>query len=375
MKRFIFALFLLFFSFEVSAEELRGVWLRPPSNVEEIPIIMKDLEEAGFNAAFVETFYHGFTVSASSPIPTRPEFEGKDVLQMFIDEGKKRGIGIHAWVEVFYWEVQTEKYPQFPKTPLFDGHPDWVSKLKGGRETWESEPAHRFANPAHPEVRSLLLDYFKNMLENYDLAGINLDYIRYCSWTEDAGYDDFTVNKFKKEMGFDPSDLVPDDSEQWKTWCEWREKQVTEFVEQVHKMKEETKPEVLLSAAVFSGYYRERFKSHFVFQDWGDWGKRNLIDGLTPMAYGQTVQGITSEIKEAMDIFSSTELGKKVKMYPGLAISRDLKDGYSSEDHPPMKDQIEGVRELGVSGNVIFCYEWIKGSKEGLEAFKEIYQK
>ena len=105
-------------------EEIRGIWLRPPDDPACIPRILNEIAESGFNNVFVETFYHGFTISASSPIPIRPEFSGQDILQRFIDEGHQRNLKIHAWLEAYYWEVDTEKYPQYPQSPLLHKNPD-----------------------------------------------------------------------------------------------------------------------------------------------------------------------------------------------------------------------------------------------------------
>lgn len=348
-----------------TAQEFRGVWLRPPDDPAEIPVMLDQIAEAGFNAVLVETFYHGFTISATSPIPTRPQFEGLDILQMFIDEGHKRNLEIHAWVEVFYWEVDTEKYPQFPRSPLLVENPEWISLLRGGRETWEAEDAHRFANPAHPEVRTLLLDYFQDLLERYPLDGLNLDYIRYTTG-EDAGYDDFTIEKFKAEKGWDPSTITPNQTAQWKEWVEWRENQVTEFVQMVRDMQQKTKPEAHLSAAIFSGYYQSRYQDHFIFQDWGNWAQHQLIDSIMPMAYGSTLASIRREIAEVQE-----RIPAEVLLYPGLAIAKREADGYGGPDRPLINEQIALIRSMNLPGHVIFCYDWIIDSDEGFETFQE----
>jgi len=369
VKRMLYGLFVWTLTFAVIpayAEEFRGVWLRPPADTSEIPAMLDGIAEAGFNAVLVETFYHGFTISATSPVPTRPEYAGQDVLQQFIEEGHRRGLEVHAWVEVFYWEVNIEQYPQFPRTPLFEGHPDWVLKLKGGRETWESEPAHRFANPAHPEVRAFLLQYFEDLLRRYELDGLNLDYIRYSGGAEDAGYDAFTIQKFQAEQGFDPSEIAQADAERWKLWVEWREGQVTDLVRQVRHMHQNTRPGAMLSAAIFPGYYRTRYKGHFIFQDWATWAEEDLVDSLMPMAYGGTLVAVRREIVEVQN-----HCPPSTPILPGLAIERRKKDEFSGEGHPPIADQIALVRSAALPGHVTFCYDWILDSEEGLKAYRD----
>ncbi len=94
-------------------------WLRPVANLTSATLQLDNIQKAGFDAIYLETFYHGFTIYPSRLVPIRPEMKGTDYLKFYIDEGRKRGIAIHPWIEVFYWEVDTTKYPQYPRTPLF----------------------------------------------------------------------------------------------------------------------------------------------------------------------------------------------------------------------------------------------------------------
>jgi uncharacterized lipoprotein YddW (UPF0748 family) len=353
-------------SYAGESTEARGVWLRPPADLSTVPAMLDTITSAGFNMIFVETFYHGFTIYPNSIVPTRPEYDNADVLRMFVKEGHKRGLQVHPWVEVFYWEVDTEKYPNFPRTPLFDQHPDWRLLLRDGKHTGWSENAHIFANPAHPEVQKFLINYFKELITRYDVDGLNLDYIRYPAGALDAGYDDFSRKKFRSETGIDP--LTIDAAKQpdaWKKWVEWRENQVTGFVKQVALMVRETRPQILLSADVFGGYYNNRYKD-FHFQDWAEWTKENLLDAILPMAYAPTLDSIRSEIQQVRD-----KSGAAVMLIPALAIATKNKDVYSAASHPPIAQQIALVRTLPTAGESIFCYQWILDSKEGFMAFRK----
>ena len=98
---------IVFFSSIFSASgqtvvEARGLWLRPPKDISAIPEMLDQIQRAGFNLVFVETFYHGFTLYPNAIVPPRPEYGKTDVLQIFLTEGHKRNLQIHAWVEVFY---------------------------------------------------------------------------------------------------------------------------------------------------------------------------------------------------------------------------------------------------------------------------------
>jgi uncharacterized lipoprotein YddW (UPF0748 family) len=352
--------------------EARGVWLRPPQDTATIPEMLERIQKAGFNMVFVETFYHGFTLYPNSIVPPRPEYGETDVLRIFLSEGHKRNLQIHAWVEVFYWQVDTEKYPNLPRTPLFDSHPDWLLRLRTGKLTSESESAHIFANPAHPEVQQFLLNYFKELLSRYDIDGLNLDYIRYSSGKEDAGYDAYSRREFKTFAGVDPIDIDQQTSPAlWLKWVEWRENQVTGFVEKVSHLVRSVKPSVWLSTAVFPGYYGRRPNDPHL-QDWATWAKKGLIDMVMPMAYAPTLDKIEGDILEVKDrIQKPGASGQKVYLVPALAIAKKAADAYGGPTHPPIAEQIALVRKLSTSGNAVFCYDWILDSEEGFKAFRK----
>ncbi len=354
-----------------TAVEARALWLRPPGDVSAIPEMLDQIQRAGFNLVLVETFYHGFTLYPNAIVPPRPKYGKTDVLQIFLTEGHKRNLQIHAWVEVFYWQVDTAKYPDLPRSPLFDLHPDWLLLLRSGKPTSDSEPAHLFANPAHPGVQQFMLNYFKDLLVRYDIDGLHLDYIRYSSGKEDAGYDAYSRKQFEALSDVDPIDIDRQTSPAlWMQWVEWRENQVTEFVEKVSDLVRSTKPSVWLSAAVFGSYYKNRPNDPHL-QDWATWAKNGLVDMLMPMAYAPTLAQIEADIIDVQNrIQAPKSLGSCVRLVPGLAVAKRTADFYGGSGHPPISQQIELVRRLHTSGHAIFCYGWILDSVEGFGVFR-----
>lgn len=344
----------------------RGVWLRPEASISSVTIQLDNIKKAGFNAVYVETFYHGFTIFPSEHIPIRPEMKGRDYLKFYVEEGHKRGLEIHPWIEVFYWEVNTKDYPQFPKTPLFEQHPEWRALLRSGETTDKEEKAHIFANPAHPGVQQLLLKYFEELLTKYEVDGLNLDYIRYPHGFKDAGYDEYTRAEYKKISGIDPKeiDMNPDDAE-WRRWVQWRENVITDFVAKVKDVRNRTRKNVVLSAAVFPASDENRYRST-KFQDWRRMVQMQLLDVIAPMAY----QPKLADIEKSLVAVINEMKGKKIELMPALAIQKRNVDEYSGEGHPPVYQQEQLIRKLGLPGFSIFCYDWMMDSKEGLELFE-----
>lgn len=341
----------------------KGVWLRPFNTEAAVKEQLDNIKKAGFDAVFVETFYHGFTLYNSEYVPQRPEFNGVDFMKLYVDGCHQRGMQFHAWIEVFYWEVDTVKYPQFPKTPLFEKHPDWETKLKDGSRTGNTETAHFFAEPAHPEVRAFLANYIKEMITKYDVDGVNLDYIRY-PFGKASGYSDYTRKAYKEISGIDPMDIPEDaNNEQWKKWVEYREDMVNKTVEEIKKARDESGKKVVLSAAIFGPYKQQRYKENKC-QNWMKMISEGLIDVVIPMAYSIELSDIEKDIMNVKEDVDKTK--HKVELMPVLAIQKKSEDEYSGKGHPRISSQYQIIKKLGLPGFSVFCYDWMMDSEEGL---------
>ncbi len=354
---------------ETDAAGFRGIWLRPVANLTSVTLQLDNIQKAGFNAIYVETFYHGFTIYPSEVVPIRPEMKGTDYLKFYLDEGHKRGLQVHPWIEVFYWEVDTARYPQYPKTPLFQEHPEWRAILRDGKTTEGAESAHIFANPANPEVRRFLVSYIEELLHEYAVDGLNLDYIRYPDGQPDAGYDNHTRADYKKLTGKDPTSIPVDpDNADWRRWVEYREEQVLRMVREIKGMKDRVRKDAVLSAAIFPGAEADRYRN-FKFQNWRAMVKEGLLDAIVPMCYAISLPGIEGEIGRTREAIPS---GSPVRLFPVLAVQRRAQDVYAGKGHPPMARQAALIQRLGLPGFSVFCYDWMMDSNEGLNLLKGV---
>lgn len=355
---------------KIGKTELRGLWIRLPEDTREIPLILDKIQKSGFNAIFVETLYHGHVIFPGSNFPIRPEYDGKDVLKLVVDEAHERGIAVHCWTEVFYLQVDTVKYPKFPKSPLFEQHPDWLLLTKKGETSDVAENAHIFADPANPSVQAYLLEFYRDLASRYNIDGINIDYIRYSAGQPDTGYTEFARKSFLNEAGVDPIHIEPAaDNEMWMKWVKWRENRITNFVSQLAETVRKENPRLIFSAAVFANYYKERGKST-IYQDWETWLARNYLDVIIPMAYASSPSGIKAEVDEVLE----RNKGKALVM-PALAVPITREDMYGGSGHPPIEEQINLIRTLKLRGHTVFCHDWILQSVHKFDSFQDVYAK
>jgi uncharacterized lipoprotein YddW (UPF0748 family) len=328
----------------VQNQETRGIWIRLPNDEPELDRILDDLSRAKFNAAFIETFYHGYTIYPSSVFPERPELNKKDLLKLFIDKAHRRNIQVHCWIEVLYWRPTPDT--NFPQTPILAEHPEWLDLDINGKTTEGFESKHYLVNPAVPEVQQQITGLVNELCTKYQIDGINLDYIRYAAGNTEFGYNAYALDKFKRLYHFDPKTIDPKkDQDKWRQWSQFREQQVTELVALISQTVKQSKKPVKLSAAVFPEYYQNRYTDSRL-QDWSTWCNQSYLDFLTPMCYSSSLEGIKKEIS-----ISQSSAGK-VPVYPGLAV-------LAGSNHPELAKQIQVSRDMGCKGEIVFCYSWM----------------
>lgn len=321
--------------------EGRGVWHRPvEKNRDEIALLMKKYSDAGFNMMFVETIWNGETIYPGFIAQQKREFTGFDPLRVFIDEGKKYGIEIHAWIHTFF----TRLAPFGNDTnavSIITKHPDWQLVKRNGEKISKAEPGYIYLNPALPEVQEYVASLYKEVRTLYpDIAGLQLDYVRYpvnVPLEESSDYSDYSRTEFKKVSGVDPLGIDPaGHPEKWEEWQKWRENVITNFVKRIRWEN----PEVLLSADIFPDI-DDAVKTKM--QNWGEWAHKGYINVLVPMAYSANADWIVESLIKLRGV-----VGEKHPLYVGLA-------PYLRLTPLQLLQQIEKCRALNAQGVILFA--------------------
>ena len=226
---------------------------------------------------------------------------GYDPLAYAIEEAHKRGLELHAWVNVFHVSAF------YPGAPAYE-HQNWICRDGYGRPM----TSHRWFSPGLDSVREYTIKVIMEIVRNYDIDGIHLDYVRWSEYTstkegellaksipEERSLDGFITPELLKALQeapprnrylYDiehPWDTVP--PEGFATWEDWWRWSVTEFVRELHDSIQAVKPWVRLSAAVLGRYNWGGWQAYgTVFQDAALWFNEGYVDQLTPMHYHWT---------------------------------------------------------------------------------------
>jgi uncharacterized lipoprotein YddW (UPF0748 family) len=350
---------------KISQAEIRAIWLDRGSIVsakseQDLAQMFDQIAAAGINTVFFETINAGYTIYPSRIAPQQnPLVRGWDPLKAAVKLAHERGMELHAWVWVFAaGNTRHNSLVNLPANypgPVVAAHPDWAMFDNQGR-LFQPPSGKVFLDPANPEVRRYLMNLFEEIVSNYQVDGIQLDYIRYPFQDPNAnltyGYGKAARQQFQKSTGVDPllmvsADLSDANPQQlrsiWQKWTEFRTRQVDSFVASVATRLRAKRPGLIISAAVFPFSKQERTEK--LQQNWESWAQRGDIDLLVPMTYAldtNRLQQITSPLLNAASLGSTLIL-------PGIRLL-NLPDIVAV-------DQIQLLRDLPTDGYSLFAYE------------------
>jgi len=225
---------------------------------------------------------------------------GYDPLAYAIEEAHKRGMEVHAWFNCFAASSTA------PGSPAAE-HPDWICRDQSGIAMTSS----RALSPGMQAVRDYTVDVAMEIVNNYDIDGLHLDYVRWNEYSNskqsakfakmvdenrmldgmitDEQIQDLIVNKsgrYLYDIDHPYSGGEPEGFTSWEEWWRWS---VTEFVQMLHDSIQAVKPWVRLSIAALGKYRWSGWQGYgTVYQDAALWFNEGYIEQLTPMHYHWT---------------------------------------------------------------------------------------
>ena len=273
--------------------------------------------EKNINHLFVQvrgrgdSFYESQFTSRSQ-ILSESEF---DPLAYLLDTANGKGINIHAWVNVYFlWSSKSlpkdERHILHMQQQWLDTTEEWPVDVGKQLEmvAVNNNSEGLFLSPNHPDVNEYLIKVFRELITNYDIDGLHLDYIRY----QDAEYgrNPYAIAQFKSESGNDPGPWFlemerstiasPRLIANMKRWNNFKRKAVTSLVKDTRALVDEVRPDCIISAAVKPNLYvaRERY-----FQEWNVWLAAGYMDWVVPMNYSPKMREFARNIDVINDNF------------------------------------------------------------------------
>lgn len=348
-----------------SQPEVRAIWLDRGTIVragseQGLAKIFDKLAEAGINTVFLETVNAGYPIYPSKVAPkANPLVTNWDPLASGVKLAHERKIELHAWVWAFAVGNQRHnKLVNLPANypgPVLAANPDWASYDNRGSlfPPGQNKP---FLDPANPEARQYLLDLCNEIAQRYKIDGLQLDYIRYPFQDPAAdrtyGYGIAARQQFRQLTGVDPTKISPRDRVLWQKWTNFRTAQVDSFVAQVAQKLRKTRPNIIMSVAVFPLPEQERLSK--LQQHWEVWAQRGDVDLIIPMTYALDTYRFA---RLAQPWINSAKLGSAL-VVPGIRLF--------NLSSPIAVDQIQLARDLPISGYALFAAENLNSDLQGI---------
>ncbi len=340
--------------------EARALWVPRWSytTAEDVRNIVSKAADANFNTllfqvrgqadAYYDSQYEPWADRLTGTLGQDP---GWDPLATAIEEAHAAGLQLHAYVNVYPVWLGSDPPPS-NTTPLHMYHlfnslygNQWVQWHENGTPLGLNA-SYLTASPGHPAVADHIVAVCRDILENYDVDGLHLDYVRYSGPA--YSHDPVSEQRF--------ADAQP------MAWADWQRAQITQLVERIHEEMQALRPDAALSVAAWPIYedkwgwvtYGDVSYDGYegYYQDSRGWLRAGQVDFLAPMLYGSSVQNYLDRFEILIQDFVGESYGRHI--YAGIHA------GYSSFGE--IEQRIRLAREAGAQGQAIFAYSLVEGN-------------
>ena len=347
------------------SSELRGVWL---TNIDSEVLFSQANLEAGverlkalnFNTLYPVVWNGGYTLYPSA-IAGRilgreqrlfpgenPAFEatqaGRDMLQEAVTLGHDSGMAVIPWFEFGFMAPADYAVRR--------QHPDWFTQRQDGSgDIQQGAETFSWMNPFHPRVQQLLLLLVDEVLQNYDVDGIQFD--DHLGMPVDMGYDPYTVALYRQEH----NGAAPPSNENDAEWQRWRADKITTFVGQLHQLVKSRRPDGVVS--ISPNPYPFSYSRYL--QDWPEWESLGYLDELIVQVYRDNLDRFAWELNKPAAARARRSTPIAIGLLSGLR--------GRPTDIDLLETQLEAVRDRDYAGIAYFFYEtlWVPGTETAAE--------
>lgn len=353
---------------ESPKREYRAVWLttienldwpktkiKSPSDIDkqkrELIVLLDSLKAYNINTVLLQTRVRGDVIYPSAIEPFSAVLTGKagkdpgyDPLAFAIEECHKRVMQLHTWI-VTLPLGKAQHMRSLGSMGLSRREPSLCKLYQG---SWYMEPGE-------PRTAEYLTTLMAEIVKNYNIDGIHLDYIRYPD--RPSGYNDHALHR-RYGKG--------------ETLADWRRENITHIVRSIYGTVKSIKPWVRVSCAPLGKHDDlSRYPSRgwnarrTVFQDAQKWLQEGIMDILFPMMYFSG-----NNFYPFMLDWQENSAGRHIA--PGLGVYR-LLAGEGDWGADEITRQFFTSREAGTAGTAIFRVEHLLQNNKGVADFLKIF--
>lgn len=259
----------------------------------------------------------------------------RDMLLELIQTAKDLELSVIPWFEFGFMAPAS--------SPLAQRHPNWLTQKQGSlpaaRLEMEGRHSRVWLNPFHPDVQQFILDLVAELMDNYEVDGLQLD--DHFSLPAAYGYDPYTTVLYRREHQGQGPPANPYDAE----WTRWRAAKITAFVDRLFWTVKARRPNSVLS--VSPNPASVAYTHHL--QDWPRWRERGYIEELIVQVYRDNITSFRNALRDR-------DLQQASRHIPtGIGILSGLKN--RPVPMALIEQQVQAARGMGFAGVSFFFYD------------------
>ena len=348
---------------EAAQEELRGIWLpymcltltegeqSEDAFTKKICSVFDKCAGCGLNAVFMQVRPFSDALYKSGIFPwshiltgVQGKDPGYDPLKIAVREAHKRALALHAWINPF--RISTGITPP----SLSDNNP--YIRLKN--ESADDDEGFFFTyegglyfDPSSSRVRELIIDGVRELAENYDIDGIQID--DYFYPTEDESIDIESYRRYKSTL---PEGSIALSHQEWRKSC------INMLICGIYTAAHSAKDDIVFGIAPQCNFENDEKMSADI-QSWCRFD--GYADYICPQLYVSLEHPVFPFEKLAQEWCSVMKSGS-TRLYFGLALYKvgtDADSGTWLTGEDIIKSQTAILRNYHADGFILYSYEYI----------------
>ena len=315
--------------------------------------------------AFYRSAYFPVSYYVSGSQGTDP---GYDPLQYMVSAAHARGLKIHAWINPYRVANSDDISKLSQSSPAYKWRTDGNSDTDRNVISWGGK---LYFNPGRAEVRKLIIDGVREIVDNYDVDGVQIDdYFYPTSPGATEEFDSTEYNAYKDSSGGNYLSL-PD----------WRRANVSALVSGIYSAVHASKSNVIFgvspAASISKDHSDANYNSHYA--DVTMWmSNKGYIDYIAPQLYfGYEYKLQSYRFNNLLSLWTSLPRADGVEIYIGLASYKVGKTDAGSQEWIEKSDilgrQVEDSFAAGCNGVIVFSYSSLMDNNSLKKAERDSY--
>ena len=278
---------------------------------------------------------------------------GFDPLEYMINKTHSENMSFHAWVNPL--RIQSNNTPGIlADCNLYN---KWRNDSDKSNDRWVLDlNNNKFLNPCYPEVRKIIIDGIREIVENYPVDGIHFD--DYFYPTDNMDFDKESYNEYLSSLS---QTAIPLSQE------EWRIANINSLISGTYSEIKSINSNVQFGISPQANINNDIKMSADIYS----WASKNgYVDYLCPQLYINFDNPILSYDK-AVKQWRDAITNPNIKYYIGLGLYKAGSDKYDdgtwkSADNIIQK-QVEYGRDSGCNGFMLYSWEFLNNSQTSEE--------